>query len=59
MVPSPVFDDYYNILTNLTPESYNRAFKTSYVQSLRKIAHIKSYVAIEREFDRYYDLLKS
>ena len=30
-----------------------------YVQSLRKMALIKSYFAIEREFDRYYDLLKS
>ena len=30
-----------------------------YVQSLRKIAQIKSYFAIEREFDRYYELLKS
>jgi len=29
-----------------------------YVQSLRKMALIKSYFAIEREFDRYYDLLK-
>jgi len=30
-----------------------------YVQSLRKMAQIKSYFSIEREFDRYYDLLKS
>ena len=30
-----------------------------YVQSLRKMARIKSYFAIEREFDRYYELLKS
>ena len=29
-----------------------------YVQSLRKMARIKSYFAIEREFNRYYDLLK-
>lgn len=30
-----------------------------YVQSLRKMSRIKSYFSIEREFDRYYDLLKS
>lgn len=30
-----------------------------YVQSLRKIAQIKSYFSIEREFDRYYQLLKA
>ena len=30
----------------------------SYVRTLRKIAHIRSYYGIEREFDRYYKKLK-
>lgn len=58
VVPSPTFADYYNILENVTPESYYRSFQSMYVQSLRKMARIKSFFAIEREFDRYYDLLK-
>lgn len=59
IVPSPTISDYYNIFQNITPESYQRSFQSMYVQSLRKMARIKSYFAIEREFDRYYDLLKS
>ena len=58
IVPSPTFQDYYNILENVTPEDYYRSFVGMYVQSLRKMARIKSYFAIEREFDRYYELLK-
>ena len=57
-MPSPSFNDYYNLLQNVTPEQYYRAEEQIYVQSLRKMAQIKSYFAIEREFDRYYDLLK-
>ena len=59
VVPSPTLKDYTNLLVNLTPEIYYPGFQASYVQSLRKMAHIKSYFAIEREFDRYYDLLKA
>lgn len=58
VVPSPTFDDYYNLLENVTPASFYKSFQSMYVQSLRKMALIKSYFAIEREFDRYYDLLK-
>ena len=58
VVPSPTPSDYWNLLQNVTPESYWRSFQMMYVQSLRKMARIKSYFAIEREFDRYYDLLK-
>ena len=58
IVPSPKLDDYLNLLKNVTTESYWRSFQMMYVQSLRKMARIKSYFTIEREFDRYYDLLK-
>lgn len=58
IVPSPKLDDYLNLLENVTTESYWRSFQMMYVQSLRKMARIKSYFTIEREFDRYYDLLK-
>lgn len=59
IVPSPTFKfDYMNLIKNVTPEQYYRSFPPIYVQSLRKMARIKSYFAIEREFDRYYNLLK-
>ena len=59
IVPSPTMTDYFNLLENVTPQNCERAFWNTYVQSLSKMARIKSYFAIEREFDRYYELLKS
>ena len=58
IVPSPSLTDYSNLLENVTPENCGRAFWNTYVQSLGKMSRIKSYYAIEREFDRYYELLK-
>ena len=59
IVPSPTLTDYSNLLENVTPQNCQKAFWNTYVQSLSKMAHIKSFFAIEREFDRYYQLLKS
>ena len=59
VVPSPSLDDYRNVLSNVSVEQYHGAFQSMYIQSLSKMARIKSYFAIEREFDRYYDLLKA
>ena len=59
IVPSPTLNDYRNILTDVKIEDYWPSYQAVYVQSLRKIAHIRSYFGIEREFDRYYHLLKS
>ena len=57
-MPSPTLNDYKNILTDVKIEDYWPSYQAVYVQSLRKIAHIRSYFGIEREFDRYYHLLK-
>ena len=59
IVPSPTLEDYRNVLANCTPEMFHKAFQPVYVQSLRRMARIKSYFAIEKEFDRYYGLLKA
>ena len=58
IVGSPGFSDYANLLKNVSKESFEKSLQEMYVQSLRKMARIKSYYKIEREFDRYYDLLK-
>lgn len=58
IVPSPSFNDYYNLFENVTPQNIGTAFWNTYVQSLGKMSRIRSYFAIEREFDRYYELLK-
>ena len=55
----PTLTDYRNLLVNVTPETYWPAFQKSYVRTLRKISHIRSYFGIEREFDRYYNKLKN
>jgi len=57
IVPSPSLYEYSILLENITPETYWPAYQQSYVQSLGKMSHIKSYFGIEREFDRFYDLL--
>ena len=59
VVPEPTLTDYRNLLVNVTPETYWPAFQKSYVRTLRKISHIRSYFGIEREFDRYYNKLKN
>ena len=59
IVPSPTFKDYRNLLTDVKIEDYWQSYQSVYVQSLKRIAQIKSYFWIEREFDRYYHLLKN
>jgi len=59
IVPDPTIRDYLGILENVDMKYYQPSFQSQYIQSLRKMALIKSHFGIEREFDRYYKLLKS
>ena len=74
IVPSPTLYDYRLLLTDIGYEDYWRCHQAQYVQSLRSkymlfhshanyfmagMAHIRSYFGIEREFERYYQLLKN
>ena len=58
VAPNLNLREYTKLLNNCTPEDYFKALPQVYVQSLRKMSRIKSLFAIEREFDRFYNLLK-
>ena len=59
IVPEPTYRDYRDLFVNLTPETFWPVLQKQYVNTLTKIAHIRSYFGIEREFDRYYNRLKA
>jgi hypothetical protein len=59
IVPNVGWKDYKNLLNNLPEDEYLRTFQMSYLHTLRKMAHIRSFFGIEREFNRYYERLRN
>ena len=57
IVPRVTLTDYKNLLTNVTAETFYPALQETSVQTLARLAQIRSYFGIEREFDRYYERL--
>ena len=51
--------DYLSLIDDVKPQSFYSSMQIVYVQSLRKMAHIRSYFGIEREFNRYYERLRN
>ena len=58
IVPDVKLWDYVTFLSNTSAKEFSRSYQQSYVQTLSKMAHIRAYFGIEREFNRYYDRLR-
>ena len=59
IVPDVKLMDYPHFLANPSREEYSRSYQQSYVQTLSKMAQIRAYFGIEREFNRYYERLRN
>lgn len=59
IAPSPSLSDYKNIITDVKPDDALRSMRYTYLLTIQRISHIRSWFGIEREFDRYYLRLKN
>lgn len=58
IIPNASFNDYLNLIENVSPEDFKRSMQHTYIKTIQKMAHIRSLYGIEREFDRYFLRLK-
>jgi hypothetical protein len=54
IAPRPTLADYKLLVEDVPTDTHDKCLQHTYALTVSRIAHIRSYYGIEREFDRYY-----